>query len=158
MKHPNNAIRRLCVALCAVMLVTATLALSPAPAHAEDDDHVPGELLIRTKFQFAKFTVDGRSTWENHTYIEKQKTLHIFGLARGSDHTVTVVPREEGYEPIELKIAADKFKRKRVRRDGARILVFQQVFRLKFKKVAKAKEPAKGDRKAPRKKPPVKQK
>ncbi len=155
MKHSISLSKALTLALSTAFLVGATL--SPAAAYAEDDDHVPGEVMIKTGFQFAKFTVDGRSTWENHTYIDRQKTLHVFGLSRDRDHTIVVSPRVEGYQAIELAIPADKFKRKRVRRDGERILVFQQVFRLKFKKVAKAPAP-KADKKPRGKKPPVKQK
>ena len=118
------------------------LALAPSAAHAgEEDDMVPGELLIKTSFQFVKFNVNGKSTWENHTYIDRQKTLHIFGLSRDAEHTITVQPREGGYEPVVLVIDPAKFKRKRVRRDGESILAFQQVFRPKFKKLKKEEAP-----------------
>ncbi len=149
MKHATHLPASRGVVLVLAAVAAFTFAFSPATAQAESDDHVPGEVMIKTKFQFVKFTVNGRSTWENHTYIDRQKTLHIFGLARDRDHTVVVQVRQEGYTPITLEIDATKFKRKRVRRDGARILVYQQVFRPKFKKVAKA--PAK-DEKAPSKK------
>ena len=127
------------------ILVTAALiglALAPGVALGEeDDDHVPGEVLIKTAFEFVKFNVDGRATWENHTYIDRQKTLHIFGLSRDAEHTITLEPRTGQHEATVLVIDPAKYKRTRVRRDGQRILTFQQVFRPKFKKIAKPADP-----------------
>jgi hypothetical protein len=112
-----------------------------------DDDEAPGEVMIHTPFQFVRFVVDDKAGWENHTFINRHKTLHIFGLARDREHTIVLSPRnEEGYESVTLTIKPAKFKRKRVRRDGERGVVYQQVFKVRFKKVA-AKKPDKAKKK-----------
>ena len=155
-KYSGPISRRARFALAAVALIG--LAVAPPGAFAEDDDEVPGEVIIKTKFNFVKFQVDNKSTWENHTYINGQKTLHIFGLSRDNEHVIVVQPREAGYEPITLDIDSSKFKRTRVKRDGQRILAFQQTFRPKFKKIAAAKESAPKAEKKPAKKPRSKRK
>ncbi len=127
------------------MLVAASASMSSA-AFA-DDDGAPGEVMIHTPFEFVRFVVDDKSGWENHTFINRHKTLHIFGLARDRDHTIVLTPRnQEGYESVQLLIKPAKFKRKRVRRDGERGTVYQQVFKIRFKKVA-AKKPKKAKKK-----------
>jgi hypothetical protein len=133
------------ILMVAAMLVTASTSVS-STAFAENDD-APGEIMIHTPFEFVRFVVDDKSGWENHTFINRHKTLHIFGLARDREHTVVLTPRnEEGYESVQLVIKPTKFKRKRVRRDGERGVVYQQVFKIRFKKVA-AKKPAKAQKK-----------
>ena len=133
--------------LVAALLVTSALTM-PLTAFA-DDDEAPGEVMIHTPFQFVRFVVDDKAGWENHTFIKRHKTLHIFGLARDRDHTIVLSPRnEEGYESVTLTIKPAKFKRKRVRRDGERGVIYQQVFKIRFKKIA-AKKPSKGKKKPP---------
>lgn len=143
-----------------LIALAAMLASGPTSAFADEDESgVPGEVMIKTPFKFVKFQVDERPSWENHTYIEGQKTLHIFGLSRDQPHTIVVEPRmEQGYEAVQLQVEAEKFKRQTVKRDGERIVVFQQVFNVRFKKAGGAEpapkaggdKPSKGKVKKPR--------
>lgn len=135
--------------LVALLLALATLATA-APAFAaeeEDLDDVPGEAVLKTRYEFVKFTVDGRSSWENHHYEDKFKTLIIRGLSRSDDHTIVLTPMDDKVEPYTLTLTAADFKRQRIRKkiDGRRqrVTVFRATRKIKFAK--KRAEAAKDD-------------
>ena len=129
---------KLITATAALLLCGLFVTAAPSVAHA-DDDEVPGEVVLRTKFEFVKFTVNGKSQWENHEYTSRNKTLVILGLSREDDNTIVLTPRVDGYEPLTIVIKPGDFKRKRVRKNGKRIAVFQVKKRVKFAKAGTTK-------------------
>ena len=146
---------KLVTATVAVLLCGLFATAAPSMAHA-DEDEVPGEVVLSTKFEFVKFTVNGKTAWENHEYTSRNKTLVILGLSREDDNTIVLTPRVDGYEPLTLVIKPSDFKRKRVRKKGKRIAVFQFKKRVKFAKAGSAKPAPKAKPKAKKKKTPKK--
>ncbi|HAN32587.1 MAG TPA: hypothetical protein DCQ06_13405, partial [Myxococcales bacterium] len=130
--------------------VVAVLAPSVIWA-APDNPDVPGEAVLSTGFEFVKFTVNGKSTWENHEYTGRNKTLVIMGLARDQENVVVLTPRTEGYEPYTLVIAPSIFKRRTARVRGRRVAIYRMKKRIKFKKVVAAKPAPKKAKKAKKK-------
>ncbi len=136
----------------------AALVVSSAPgavfADPADDDDVPGEAVIKTPFEFVKFSVNGKTEWENHEYTGRRKTLVIMGLSRSDDNVVVLTPRVDGYEPLTITITSKDYKRRKIRRNGKRIAVYRFTTKARFAKVGAAKpaKPAKKKAKAKAKK------
>jgi hypothetical protein len=137
------------VALAAVALVSVVGTAAPSPVLAADAEplneaEILGEAYIETKFQFVKFKFDGKE-WENHEYIKGAKTLVIRGIERDSDHTIEMIPRDGGYDPMTLSIKSADFKRTIVKTKGrTKTLAFRANFKADFQKTpAPAPEPAK---------------
>lgn len=144
----------LAMALCA----TATLfAVSPAALAAKpgaddkseiNEDDIPGEAVIAMKYQFVKFTVDGKE-WDNHEYTTGAKTLVIRGIGRGDGHTVVLMPREAGLDSVTLSMDTKDFKRMVVReKSRTQTLVFRANFKVEFPKLAADPKPGEGADKA----------
>lgn len=135
--RPTNALisRRGALTTLAALLLTV-----PALAFAgeRDDADVPGEVIIKTPFEFVKFSVDGKSSWENHEYTDRRKSLVILGLDRTEDHTIVLEVREGGYEPLTLTIKSDEFKRTMARKNGKRVAVYRVSKKAKFEKTKPA--------------------
>jgi len=135
----------------AVFLATSLLLSAVATTAFADDSEVPGEVILKTKFEFVKFTVNGKTQWENHEYTSRNKTLVILGLSREDDNTIVLTPRVDGYEPLTLVVKPSQFKRRRIRKNGRRIAVYRYSTRVRFSKIKAAKA-------APAKKPAAKKK
>ena len=120
-------------------IATAMVAALLAPnVLFADDSEVPGEVILSTPFEFVKFSVNGKSAWENHEYTKRNKTLVIMGLARDQENEIVLTPRVEGYQPYTLVVKPSEYKRRKVRVRGRRVVVYRVSKRVKFKKVAPA--------------------
>jgi hypothetical protein len=120
-------------ALVTGLFVSASLL--PSVAFADDEEDVPGEIALKTPFEFIRFAVNGKSSWENHEYTDRRKTLVIMGLDRSDDHTIVLTPRSGEYEPTTITIKSDEFKRTIVSKAGKRAAVYRVVRSVKFEKV-----------------------
>ncbi|MCO4760252.1 MAG: hypothetical protein KC502_02035 [Myxococcales bacterium] len=137
MTHPKFVTATAALLACALFVTAA-----PSVAFA-DEDEVPGEASFKTPFEFVKFSVNGKTEWENHEYTGRQKTLVIMGLSRSDDATIVLTPRNGEYQPLTIVIKPSDYKRKRVRKNGRRIAVFRYAKRVKFTKIGKEKPKAK---------------
>jgi hypothetical protein len=136
-RHPAARLAlRLSLAFAAVLLT-----IGPAMAQAEDEANVPGEVVLNTPFEFVRFQVDGKPSWENHEYTKKNKTLIILGLDRDEAHTVVLTPRDGKHEPATIELKPEAFKRTVVRKGGKRIAVFRATRGVKFAKLGAAPAP-----------------
>lgn len=131
--------RSLLVGACAI---AAAALLTPIAGFAADaeDENVAGEVMLKTPFEFIRFSVDGKSEWDNHEYLDKRKTLLILGLDRSEDHTIVLTPREDGWEPLTITVTGADFKRTMVKKGKARAAVYRAIKPVKFEKT---KAPAK---------------
>ncbi len=139
--HARQGMTRRAWLLGTCALATAAL-LGPAAAFAAEGEgeDVAGEVVFKTPFEFIRFSVDGKSEWDNHEYADKRKTLIILGLDRSEDHTIVLTPREDGWEPLTVTVTGADFKRTMVRKGKARVAVFRAIKAVKFEKT---KAPAK---------------
>jgi len=113
-----------------------------------DEDTIAGEAFVHMKLAFVKFTIDGKE-WENHEYVDGQKTLVLRGLGRDAEHTVVLTPREGGYEPYTLTIKPAEFKKTVVKQKGStKTLAFRATYKVDFKKAEAEKTGDKKDDKA----------
>lgn len=111
-----------------------------------DEDTIAGEAFVHMKLAFVKFTIDGKE-WENHEYVDGQKTLVLRGLGRDAEHTVVLTPREGGYEPYTLTIKPADFKKTLVKQKGStKTLAFRATYKVDFKK-AEADKGSAGEKK-----------
>jgi uncharacterized GH25 family protein len=139
---------------CALPLLIATVAApafaqpkvkqkeAPAPDAGIDESTIPGEVHIGTKHEFVKFTVDGKE-WDNHEYVDKNKTLVVKGLERNEDRVIVMTPRESGFEPYTLTVAPTAYKKVATKKGKTKVLVFKAQFKVDFAKPAAPAEPAK---------------
>lgn len=143
----------LILALCATtaLFAIAPAALAAKPGAADkseiNEEDIPGEAVIAMKYQFVKFTVDGKE-WDNHEYTTGAKTLVIRGIGRADPHTVVLMPREPGIDSMTLNMESKDFKRLVVREKGkTQTLVFRANFKVDFPKLAAEPKPnADGDK------------
>ena len=135
--------------LAALLVCAIFLTAAPTIAHADtDDEEVPGEIIIQTPFEFVKFSVNGKTGWENHEYTHGRKTLVILGLSRADDSTIVLTPRADGYEPVTLVVKPSDFKRQRVKKNGRRVAVYRFTKKVRFGKVSAASPAPKAKPKA----------
>lgn len=113
-----------------------------------DENEILGEAHIPMKLQFVKFQFDDKKEWDNHEYVDGAKTLIIKGIDRSVEHTVTLTPRESGYESVTLTIKPTDFKRTITKVKGrTQTLAFRAFFSANFKQVAAPKSDPKPDTK-----------
>ena len=135
--------------LAAFLVCTLFVTAAPTIAHADtDDEDVPGEIVLKTKFEFVKFSVNGKAEWENHEYTNGRKTLVILGLSRADDNTIVLTPRVAGYEPVTLVVKPSDFKRQRVKKNGRRVAIYRFTKKVRFGKVSAAAPAPKAKAKA----------
>ncbi|MEY3011337.1 MAG: hypothetical protein RIT45_72 [Pseudomonadota bacterium] len=139
--HIQAPTRRRALAALAALVVSVPALLVAAEG---DDVDVPGEVVIKTPFEFIKFTVDGKPTWENHEYTERRKTLVVLGLDRTEEHTIVLEVREGGYEPLTITVKPTEFKRAMVRKNGQRVAVYRANKKARFEKTKPAPKDAPG--------------
>jgi hypothetical protein len=139
----------LCAALACVVSANTAMGKEKAPVRDEapqlDENEIVGEAHIAMKIDFVKFQLDDKKDWENHEYVDGAKTLVIKGLDRSAEHTVTLTPRESGYEPVTLTIKPTDFKRTVTKtKNRTQTLAFLAHYSASFTKVAapKAEKPA----------------
>ena len=131
----RNALSRRAWMIGACAVAAAALIAPVAGFAAEDDsDSVAGELVLKTPFEFIRFSVDGKSEWDNHEYADKRKTLIILGLDRSEDHTIVLTPRQDGWEPLTITVTGADYKRTMVRKGKAKTAVFRAAKTVKFEK------------------------
>ncbi|MBI5610095.1 MAG: hypothetical protein HY902_14565 [Deltaproteobacteria bacterium] len=139
-----------CAALACVVSANPAMGKEKAPPRAEDtpqidENEILGEAKIVMKMEFVKFQLDDKKEWDNHEYVDGAKTLIIKGIDRSGDHTVTLTPRESGYEPVTLTIKNTDFKRTVTKTKGrTQTIAFLAHYSASFTKVAapKADKPA----------------
>lgn len=139
----SNAMTRRAWMLGAIAIAGAAL-IAPGSSFAAEGEgeNVAGELVLKTPFEFIRFSVDGKSEWDNHEYANKRKTLIILGLDRSEDHTIVLTPREDGWEPLTITVTGADFKRTMVRKGKARTAVFRAMKTVKFEKTKAPAKPA----------------
>ena len=132
-------------------IATAMVAALLAPnVLFADDSEVPGEVVLSTPFEFVKFSVNGKSAWENHEYTKRNKTLVIMGLARDQENEIVLTPRVEGYQPYTLVVKPSEYKRRKVRVRGRRGLPARRAVHRAACAAARATRDSCGVRIAPR--------
>lgn len=126
--------------LATVLALGAALPAFAGPkAEAEkpediNEDEIAGEAFIHTRHEFIKFSLDGKE-WENHEYVDKNKTLVIRGIDRATEHTVVLTPREGGFEPYTLTLKPTDFKKTVIKAKGrTRTLAFRANFKVDLTK------------------------
>ncbi len=136
----------LCTTTALFAIAPAALAAKPGATEKSEvnEEDIPGEAVIAMKFQFVKFTVDGKE-WDNHEYTTGAKTLVIRGIGRADPHVVVLMPREPGLDSVTLNMEPKDFKRLVVREKGkTQTLVFRANFKAEFPKLAADPKPADG--------------
>lgn len=147
-KRRNNTSRRFGPSAVAAI---ALALLVPLTGFAQEGDEAdaPGEVVFKTNAEFVRFTVNGKSNWDNHHFENRNRTLIIMGLTRGQENEIVLSPRVEGLEPQTFVLADADYKRKRIRRERRTVIVFQAVKKVKFAKPKPAAKATPKTKKAP---------
>jgi hypothetical protein len=152
MKFSHKPLTRVLTGLSLLLVAVPALAKGkdkPAEeAPVVDEDSIAGEAFVHMKLAFVKFTIDGKE-WENHEYVDSQKTLVLRGLGRDAEHTVVLMPRDGTHEPSTLVIKPTDFKKTVVKQKGStKTLAFRATYKVDFGKKAEEKPADKTDKPA----------
>ena len=128
------------LAACGLFAMPALAAKPPGePTSDVSEAEIGGEAWIHMKFEFVKFTLDGKE-WDNNDYEDGRKTLVIRGIDRNSEHTIVLTPREPGWEPYTLVLKPNEFKRTNIAQKGkTTTIAFRAKHVVEFTKAAAPK-------------------